>query len=175
MEQNQKLLIVENTPIPFVLLGPKDEVSCVLVKSINAQIDLMSLAADGLSDSTTRSLSQSKALFKLPRQICSVWSYPINRDKEVKNKRTVQYILCWEGSASRRDIKFVKDKLNKHIIDINLALNSGNLEQVELNLSSVILACAKAQMRSNFRIWRSIIFTVMYLMVLVLIFIYLLK
>lgn len=151
INQPNRSLTIHNSPIEFVVVGPKGKRNGVLIRSENLKTDLIGFAATG-RESDDFSLSSLSWLFSLyfflpSRRMYSVGSSPIRAIKYDIDKRNSEYRFCWVGMCSGSDRKSIHDTFNRYIEDLLPGIQEGDIEQVEWSISPVILRCSEANTR----------------------------
>lgn len=163
MDNNQanRSLVIRNSPIEFVVVGPKGKRNGVLIRSENLKTDLIGFAAKGQeiddipSSSFIDFLSKNPLLFPLlfpPRRMYSVGSSPIKPIKYDLDKREFEYRFYWVGRCSRSDQKSINDTFNRYVADLLIGIQEGDIEQVEWSISPTILRCSQVNARLNIEI-----------------------
>lgn len=161
-------LVIANSPIEFVVVGPKGPRDGVLVQSDNAKLDLIGLAAD---QSTKERRNHSQGLMRMllgpSRFINSVWSFPLDRRVEKWDTRKAKYRFCWAGLASSLDKEQIDKTFDRYVADLQSGIEREDIEQIEWSLAPIILECTERDARR--KAFRR--FVLMYLCTLIAVFI----
>lgn len=148
-------ITLTGSALPFVLIGPAGRHRRVLVKSVDDNLDLVGL--DGLPDDLTRDQSHGPS-FLLNFGDTGRGQRNIVRSKEdvtagPYDDRQTFYSFAWRGFATNADQDKVREQLDRIAVDLEIALDSGSIDDVEFVLSSVVLICERLhERRRNMRI-----------------------
>ncbi len=148
-------LILQNSPIEFVLVGPHQSRDAVILKSENSGLDLLGMASEGDIDSEkspTFNLLASMFLPNVGRQLNVVESYQVTDLESSKDKRRSSFRFAWVGYCNPSRKRRIKQSLDRSIIDIRQGVLDKNIPDIELSISSLIYNCSLAhqqQLRQN--------------------------
>jgi hypothetical protein len=152
------------SPIEFALIGPQRSRDRVLVRSSNAGIDLIGLAAgtEPFEKPTPRGLTD---WLWNTRQLNIIQSKPVSDVGSDADTRNSKFRFVWIGRASASGIRDVERALNIHLVDLHYALKDEDAEGVELALAPVVYSCVKASeklLRSRRLIFLASVVVVLY-------------
>ncbi len=140
-------IIVDNSPIEFILFGPKGVADGVLVRTRNAGLELIGLTTEGLTNQGTRSSPNSALLllgFNYHPECSLVRSTPTGVSKVSDDKRLGTFTLSWFGVSSASDLERIQGEFNRRVADLQGAIADRDKEQVEWFLGPVVALCARA-------------------------------
>jgi hypothetical protein len=144
---------LDESPIEFVLIGPHRSRDKVLVRSKNAGLDLLGVAADKELEYKLREAQPSgSSLFQLPffgkSRVLNVVESSRSEDLDPEfDSRRSAYRFAWVGEATTLRKHDVERSLTKSIPGIRDALKAGNHPDLELAIAPVILQCTIADQR----------------------------
>lgn len=131
--------IVLDSPVEFVIVGPSGSRDKVLVRSKNAGLDLVGLAAHG--EAGTQDIISS--LWR-SRPLNVVTSYPVPDIRSSMDSRHSKFRFAWRGLASASGIERVENVLNSLLPELHRAIEERDLEEIEWTISPVIYNCTRA-------------------------------
>jgi hypothetical protein len=151
------MIVIRQSSIEFVVIGPRINRDAVLVRSENAGLDLIGFAAQKSFDTDLRASPLYFPFTGSSRVMSVVESYPVEAYEGNIEKRKASYRLAWIGYCSplRRDR--IHEAFNAHVADIQYGIKEEDIEQIEWSLAPVIYLCVKAHERRN-RLWRMMLF-----------------
>lgn len=152
---------LENSPIEFVLTGPWGGRDRILLRSELAELDIIGLAAQA-DDVDRDSVGASNALsilFGREDQLNVVSSMPMIDIKPNVDSRKSKFRFAWKGFASRSGIRGVRTALNDSLPELQDALASGDMNEIEFALAPVIFHCTDAS-KSRLRFRRTMRLTI---------------
>jgi hypothetical protein len=140
----QKAVILES-PLEFALVGPHKSRDRVLVRSKNAGLDLIGLAAEA-GDPFERPWPSSDIPFSLwsNRQLNIVKTAPVRDVGHETDSRLSKFRFVWNGLASKSAIEAVEKVLNLNLVELHRAVTMEDAEDIEMALAPVIYRCARA-------------------------------
>jgi hypothetical protein len=165
-------IVIDNSPIEFILFGPRRNADGILVRTRNAGLELIGLASDEMASEGTRS-SPYNALSLLGLNYhpeCSrVQTTPTNVNKISDDKRLGTFTFAWFGASSSGDLERIQKEFNRRAADLQSATANRDREQVEWFLGPVAALCAQAHRRQrwyrNFMRF-TIIFYIIFLLII---------
>jgi hypothetical protein len=142
-------IVLRKSPIELIIVGAKGKRNGVLVRTEDAQIDLIGFAIDDVEKLKNNSSSSFLFLLapKSERKMNSVDSYPIAHSNDQKEQRKSDLRLSWVGLCSNKDREEISSVFQKYAADLQSGLEDNNIEQVELSLSPIIYHCQVANQR----------------------------
>lgn len=160
-------VIIDRSPIEFVLVGPKGRDHGILARSKEARIDLIGFAASERDDLELGSVSTFAAIdvvdmftgsLKLltfatgssqnsdrperRRSMSAVNSAAVQSDQPEADERKQRYRFCWVGECTTEERQTIKNTFDRQLPDIRKALQRFDSETCEWALSSIILECS---------------------------------
>lgn len=154
-ENNTIPVVLTNSSVEFVIVGPVKGQDRILLSSENANLDLKGLAAD--PDADTLEISSlnrfySNLLSKPYRQLNVIESNPTHDLEGNYDNRKSSFRFAWVGYCS----KYQKDKIlkafNRSLFELTEAINHGSKSDIEFTVSPMILECSLShQSRNNLR------------------------
>ncbi|NET26343.1 MULTISPECIES: hypothetical protein [unclassified Okeania] len=148
-------IVIENSPIDFILIGLKEDDLCVLVKNDKLTIDFI---GEYIARYENREKPQPttwwNSLLKLLHILSSakvycIKSYAIENLLNKNDERSINYIFCWRGRCRKKDIYSVKEILNLQIQSIQLSLINNDKEKLIWHLAPIIYKCTQIE-NTNF-------------------------
>jgi hypothetical protein len=143
-----KYVVLPNSPIEFAVTGPYGGKDKLLVRSDNAGLDLIGLAAQFDLDSPTRGhvdlLSRIFGNTRQPNLVSSLLSPDISPESDARHSR---FNFAWKGYASASDVKHAEQSFNLILPDLHRVLRNGDDEEVELIVAPLIYHCIEASER----------------------------
>lgn len=163
---NHAPLVISNSPIPFVISGPRGRHREVLVRSTHDNLDLISydVSADRQREMVStvtilNALFSPSAELDRPNSVRSAPTIAISKgspseelERHVEvNERLTYLTFAWRGNASRRTIEQVEELFSKSSVDIYEAIREGSAHNLEWHLSEIIRACVYATVSVEYR------------------------
>lgn len=148
-DYESKTVVLENSPVEFVLVGPTGKHRGVIVRSKNAGLDLIGVAARGLDDKETWGPSQFGRLFLAKPKVLSVRSHRLRNIEDPSDDRLSDYTLFWKGLARPRERKSLEHELALHAADIHSGITQGDMREIEWHLAPLIAMCSEASARQR--------------------------
>lgn len=135
------------SPVEFVLVGPLEGRDRVLLRSPEAGLDLIGLAAEN-----PRSMWHSKPdpfslFFSDSKQLNIVSSFPLADLDPESDARQSTFSFAWKGYSSSGALERVKDTLNLHAPDLHRGIKNQDTSEVEWALAPVIYQCIQVNER----------------------------
>lgn len=164
------IIVVNNSPIEFILVGPRGKGEGILVRSEHAGLDLVGLCSDGQESRRMRPspyspLSILGANYLLDTSV--VRTNPISVKQVIDDDRMATFTFSWSGMSEPREQELLRAEFDRHITDIQNAIAKGDRDQVEWSLGPLISLCLKTDKKHRFyrNVIRSIliVFTSVYL------------
>jgi hypothetical protein len=143
------MFTIIHSPIEFVLIGPWEGRDMVLARSDNAGLDLLGFAVQkGIAQEPRAYSGSSLGPY---RYLNVVESYPVDSMQASSEKRKASYRLVWEGYCSPMSRERINESFDTHVADIQSAIKSKSLEQIEWSVAPVVYLCTRAAMRRRAR------------------------
>jgi hypothetical protein len=140
----QGFVIIDNSPIEFIIAGPKDGRDRVLVATVNAKLDLMgAAAAPGYGEDIRPANDVLSLLFPRLRAINSVVSRPLGDVSPDSDSRNSSFIFVWNGYTSRSGRRWVKRMFNEFLPHIHEAIAKGDKDELTWSLGPLIRHCSE--------------------------------
>lgn len=141
-------IIVDNSPIEFVVVGPRDGEDVVLAASHDAKLDLIGLAIPSTADKRHhRQRTLSRTLVAPSRQLNVVLGGAVSDRSGYRDSRESTMRFAWVGPSSTLSREAVEDEFRRISTELKLALDEDDDEKVERYLSQVIFQCSDAVTR----------------------------
>lgn len=145
-------IVIENSPVSFVISGPRGRHREGLVRSTHDNLDLVSYdhSPDYHRELVLSPFAILNSLFFTQVEVersNSVRSAPIvgvSRGNEYDDERLSYLTFSWRGNASRNTVEIVEDLFQKSSVDIFEAIQEGDSARLEWHLSAIIHACIYA-------------------------------
>ena len=144
-------LVLEKSPIEFIVVGAKGVRHSVLLRSDTAQLDLVGFAASMSGKNKRYSPQPSFLAPRKPRILSSVRSYPLSRPNDEEDSREATYQFCWVGLSSEEDKQRIEELFRKHASDLQAGIDKQDMERIEWSLAPVLLECTTAEYRASRR------------------------
>jgi hypothetical protein len=146
-------IVIDGSPIAFVLAGPRGRGDGILVRSRSAGLDLIGSCSNEQKDWTEppslySPLSVLGANY-LP-EISVIRSHPVPIDQITDDQRSGTFTFSWMGMSSRTDQKILLSEFNRHVADLQHAIAKGDREQVEWSLGPFVARCANIDRKHRF-------------------------
>ncbi|EGW22672.1 hypothetical protein [Methylobacter tundripaludum] len=148
------MIIIENSPIEFLIVGPHDGRDKVIVRSANAGLDLLGLAVESSSSSAKSDMPSStiSSLIGSSRQLNVVNSYPVDDLKPRSDARKSKMKFAWVGDCGSIRREQIQQSFERSLSDLRNALNDTNETLVEWSIAPVVFQCSMAkEQRLSFR------------------------
>lgn len=137
-------IIIENSPVEFVLVGPSKNGEVIMAKSSTAKLDLIGYAM--LNNKASNEVMMIP--FRSKRRFNIINSMPLLRNDNYDNRKSiVRY--CWRGRSSRYQDEDLKSLFNRYSVDIIQAYEDGDKDRMVLNLSPVIFLCQEIKLKEK--------------------------
>lgn len=143
-------IVIKNSPIDFVVIGPDRGQDRLLIRSENAGLDLIGLAIQSNDDDNYHKYySTNKSLlinFFLPFKksnlnIVSTITMPdIN---PAADSRKSKLSFAWKGLTSQNGRNDIRKVLNLSLPDLYKAIELGDQNEIELRIASTIFVCTQ--------------------------------
>lgn len=141
-----KYSVIRNSPIEFVITGPYGGTDRVLVRSENAGLDLVGLAANfhpydepDFYRRTPLSSIESLIRKKPPTNIIS--SEPWEDVHSEIDSRRSRYRFVWRGHTTPRAIDHARDVFNRLTPELKHAISDESIESLEWIIAPLIFTC----------------------------------
>jgi hypothetical protein len=147
-----------NSPLEFVIVGPKGEYRGILASSNNATLDLIGIAAINSSRNIDGKMNVespiSRLFFKPSDTYLCARTYPLSNIRYDDDFRLSDYVLWWKGQTTRRTFERIEKELSIRAVDIKYAIEENDTERLEWNIAPIIYLCESAK-QSKLRTWRN--------------------
>lgn len=157
-------LIVKNSPLEFVVIGPSDEQDIVLVRTHDAKLDLIGFALSSLKNqfrSRERSGSMSRSVLgKIVDNFNIIFA---DNNKFVKvntvtqplfdksEKRKITYTLCVRGNIRPNDEIFISNQFAISIFDMQYSIAKWDSVRLERAIAPLIFQCYTIHLHNKAR------------------------
>jgi len=136
-------IVLNNSPVPFVILGPMGRKNVFILRSSDVTLDLLGCAIiNGKRPSGLYSFSES--FFQINKSHNIIRTKPVDIVKVSESdsdERLSEYIFCWSGNCNFQDGKQIAEMFELHISSILHAIENNDIEQAEFQISSIIYLC----------------------------------
>lgn len=145
-------IVIKNSPIEFILVGPKGKHKGVIAKSDNSDLALIGVAA---SENYRPAFSILSWLAKVTFSIRFESYYSVrthhlsNIDESEKDSRLSDYSLWWKGAVSSEDKDDIHKEFSRRAADIQNSVTNDDVDRFEWNLAPILLLCHKANQRGR--------------------------
>jgi hypothetical protein len=169
-------IIIDNSPLEFVLMGPNGETDSILVKSSNAGIDLLGLASyEYLVPKDFATNSPTPLTFFAKFRSINIVEVEDNVNVSMANDTTstdfhprrFAYRLIWVGQCTPYYKEKIVSLLYNNLRDLKLAFLQDEKLELEMFLGLIILHCSVYDQRIAKR--QKVYFTVIIIYILALI------
>jgi hypothetical protein len=159
-------IVVDNSPIEFILAGPRGRGEGILVRTRNARLDLIGSCLDGKEERLTRSSLYSPlsllGVNYLP-EVSVIRSHPIPVKQITDDERSGTFAFSWLGMSSLGDQEVLRTEFDRRVADIQNAIAKGDKEQVEWSLGPFVALCMKTDRKH--RLYRNVIRSIFILLI----------
>jgi hypothetical protein len=140
-------VIVKNSPVEFVIIGPKGEHRGIIVRSEHAGADIVGAAAYS-EFSKFDVFKMNKVfpfyIFKGKDEYNFARSYTLsNLDSD---DRLSDYFFVWKGKATKKDIHYIEKEFSRRASDIRYAVKDNDTSRIEWNVGPIVYLCEQASM-----------------------------
>jgi hypothetical protein len=163
-------IIIKNSPIEFIIIGPDRGHDRLLIRSENAGLDLIGLVIQSNDDDDNNyyNYSTNKLLFIdfidffLPKKqkLNIVSTIPMPDINPVADSRKSKLSFAWKGLTSRNSRDYIRKILNLSLPDLYKAIELRDQNEIELRIASTIFVCAQEAEKSLWnkkKIWFTIL------------------
>lgn len=139
-------IIIENSPIDFALIGSRRDYLSILVQNDKLGIDFIGEYITRYENKEKTESNSWKSFFKLFRistylKVHCIKSYGIDNLLNENDERSINYIFCWRGFSSKKDIYHINKLLDLHIQNIQISILHNDKERLIWNISPIIYKC----------------------------------
>lgn len=139
--EEKKSIVIDNSPIEFVITGPKGKRDGILVKSKNAQLDLIGFAGNAHMKMDHKCLEISNSLWKAPRTLNSAESFRLDHRNDDWDIRKSGYHFFWSGLCSQPEREKIRDIFNRYVADMQSGIEEHDVDLIEWSLSPIVAKC----------------------------------
>ncbi len=139
----QTSAFIVDSPVEFALAGPVGSRDRLLVRSRDAALDLIGLAAQGME---LKYRKRNNAFFDLlipGRELNFVTSFSAPDTSPDADRRHSLYSFAWRGYASDFDVERVRHALNLQLPDLYNAFQAASLDEIQWALGPIIYQCSR--------------------------------
>jgi hypothetical protein len=140
-------VVLENSPVEFVLVGPLGGRDRILVRSEKAGLDLIGLAAEPALGMERTSPESWPFMFSLSRQLNIVTSYPLDDIDPGSDSRKSKYSFAWKGYPSSLGVHQIREALNGSLPELREAIKARDAQAIEWALAPVVYSSTRANER----------------------------
>jgi hypothetical protein len=166
MESQLKLpVVISNSPHPFIVTAQVDGKDVVVIRTIDAPLDLLGVVSGGssITGAITGSNTLSQDLFfGASRQLNVVAGYPVSDLLINSDTRTSSMKFAWVGECSDFRRERVLESFRSASAEILRSLKSQDSAGIEWALGEVLLQCSIAGQRKADRRRLFITFLIIY-------------
>jgi hypothetical protein len=150
------VIIIDNSPIDFVLVGPRGEGPGVLLRTKNAGLDLTGACSDISTSKEFQYRSEWINLLgdRYSRTISTVSSNPTSIGRLVDDERLGSLTFAWLGATKSAERKKIEEQFNNRITDLQNAIAQIDQERIEWFLGPIVALCLLAEYRH--RLYRAL-------------------
>ncbi|TBA79862.1 hypothetical protein ELH56_06285 [Rhizobium ruizarguesonis] len=154
-------LIVRNSSVSFVLMGPGGEHRQVIARSDHDNLDLVGLDNPALAEISLKSKSSFLELFTVtgspPQSLVVHTLADMVVESRGEDRRTTHLTFAWKGMATTHDREKIQEAFKSMAPDIMKAIQRNSSDALEWQLAGLILLCAnttsgRAQARKMIRL-----------------------
>lgn len=135
------------SPIEFALVGPAGGRDRVLVRSENAGLDLIGLAAQDWSSKERSPPDLLTVFFGESRQLNKIHSFRLPDVSPHSDPRKSGFSFAWRGFASSGGIDRVEEVLNLQLPDLHRAITDRDFQEIQWAMAPIIYSCTQANER----------------------------
>jgi len=155
-DKKAPLFVLSNSPVEFVLVGPRGRHRGILLRSHNAGLDLVGAAADPFKNEPGP-IFQRAALGILAlgeAEVLAVRSHSFkNQTPLSEDTRASGYAFLWKGLANARQVGEIEAELSKRVSDLHQGILAADIDELEWHVAPIVTLCAHAmQKRRRLRI-----------------------
>jgi len=148
--ENHLPMIVTDSPVEFVLIGPHGEKPAVLARSAVASLELVGVSALSGEMPSPFDFTQKNFLGRVDdrkgRPILWV-TFRLQPPADAADSRERFVTFAWVGMSSRSDYEEINKQLANRLSDLYRAISESNSQDLEWLLAPVILLCLRANAR----------------------------
>jgi hypothetical protein len=164
-------VILVDSPVEFILIGPIYDNLKVLVKSKNAGIDLIGFS----QDENNNEYVNGSSLFLtslMPQKVYSRETEQLNHnnfiyDNFTEHYRDSTYKFIWRGVKNNRFNDIIEKTFNMRLYDIVSAIRNEDLDTLEWHLAVVISLCNTSILEKQKRRNRMLFIGIVYSLIIV--------
>ncbi|HMR89233.1 MAG TPA: hypothetical protein PKD51_13825 [Saprospiraceae bacterium] len=158
------------SPIEFVLIGVEDRKSRVLVKSTEAQIDLMGSIQNIISGQVEYDIRDRLFLpASFENHLASAdWKPDMrNMDFGSFDSRSSKFYFIWRGKGALkgRDKDLIQKEFERRLPDVLMSISNGDSSTLEWNIAPVVDLCFRASKENERRRNSFIVVGILYLII----------
>ena len=159
---DERIEVLDNSPIEFVVFGPRGGRDEILLRSSNAGLDIIGLAAEkGMNrEYVPFSASIISLFFGAGRQMNIIESHKTDDLDPESDDRVSAFQFAWVGLCSPVRRERIEHALNKSLADLRSALRKDDRSQIEMAIAPIVLACSRAherRQRSRRFMWMTLV------------------
>lgn len=149
--QSHSFIVIENSPIECLVIGPVNGRDRVIIRSTNAGLDLLGLAIDSPVKDVYSAVESSpvKILMGLSRKLNIVETYPVDDLNPLSDFRQSKMKFAWVGECSTIQLEMIQRSFERAQYDLKQAFISDDADKelVEWSIAPVVLQCSIAHER----------------------------
>jgi hypothetical protein len=139
-------IIISNSPVEFVIIGPLGGRDRVLVRSADCGTDLIGFGSN-FGDDTVKSTTDLISLVAGRPPINAVTSDPMQDIMPILDSRTSRFRLVWRGFGGSNNISVIHKTFKGAILQAYNALRGGDENDVEWIFAPLIYELSKQNRR----------------------------
>ncbi len=147
-------IIIQNSPVEFLVTAQVGGKDLVVIKSIDAPLDLIGVVTGGGSFNGATTISNTilaDFFFGESRQLNVVAGYPVSDLLANADTRTSSMKFAWVGECSEYRRERVQESFRTASPEIVRSLICQDVALVEWSLGDVVLQCSLASQRKTHR------------------------
>jgi hypothetical protein len=149
--KQQQTVIIENSPVKFVIAGPSAGRDRLLVRSKHAGFDLIAASTQFRAGARKRNpVSMFSVAFRRP-PVNALQSREMSDLDPARDFRSSRFSFTWSGYATEDDLEDVQKIFDFVIADLYAALRDGDQAEIEWVLAPLIHRCGEAHQRMYWR------------------------
>jgi hypothetical protein len=164
LRKEESWILAVDSPLEFVITGPKGKRDGVLIRSDNMGPDLLGYAIRGrdrddsrdseppvITDPMLIALRTFRGVIESRRRRLNVVSSARFVQNVEEDERNSAFGFAWVGDATAYDRKRVQETFSRHVIDLRKAIDAEEIDRIEWSISPSIYECLSAHERRKAR------------------------
>ncbi len=167
LKRSQSYIVAVESPIEFVVIGPKGGKDGICIRSDNMMPDLLGFAirSNDIEEESAPTPSSVTlvytVLFGTNRQLHLMTSVRLSQSDD-KDTRGASLKLAWVGGASEIGTKRIRRAFDSAVLELQKSIDTGDVERLEWSLAPVLYECmgANERYKQRFRFLRAYLLSV---------------